>query len=883
MASPDRNPYRPYRIILILSVFMILAFILRVLPFFVTRDQAFFPVFDTDTWYNLRQIEVMVHHFPQYDWFDPFTACPAGKMIDWGPLFPVIASITCIVTGAATRDAIISAAGFVVPLLATLLVPLLFLIGKRIGGTMTGLTAAGLVAVISFPFFTMSSYGMVDHHVAEVLLTSIFFLVYLVTLGSVKDDPDLLTDRKALVRTVALSALAGLIFFLALVTSTTTLLALLVVAAFTVIVGIADFRAGKPSLYLGVLNLIFLAVAIVLLILSGVIREGGLSFSQYSPGLVLVLLAVMAGTLVMVAFSRLFSGFRQYLLGILALVAGAVALCLAVPLFQAVALNAFDLIFGSSVFTVGVQETLPWSFSSAFGAFSVGIFLVAGGLLVLAYRLTRRQDRELVFLAVWSILMLVITVRHQRFLSYFTINAALLAALCITEPFGWKDVRIPDRLRSLCLMAPVKEEEPALQKAPPPGKGGKRKQPARGVPAVPRAPPSLKTFIALLVLVIAIAFAGISMSQDFRFALGAKDREIPPDWLESLQWMSTHTPDPGVDYFGQYDSRTFSYPPTSYGVMAVWDAGHWITFLAHRIPITNPFQDNLAGAGGSAAFFLSDNETSANAIIAADRGRFVITDSGMAVDRFTNLVPWVSGSVDISPYIKWFLVPERGDPSHLDTVHKFDDGYFQTLIVRLQSFDGSLTEPATAEYLRYTIRKPTAQETASATGYSRVVTADQTVTVAQMNSSTPLLPEGPELLPAEYADLYSGSPVNPVRAVPALAHYRLVHESPGNASVIPFPESSPFVVPGMKVVKVFEFVPGARIAGEGIIEVPVVTNTGRAFTYRQASSGGEFTVPYSNTGNPYDVRTTGPYHIVNTTRTFTVSENEVLLGNSVSG
>jgi len=220
---------------------------------------------------------------------------------------------------------------------------------------------------------------------------------------------------------------------------------------------------------------------------------------------------------------------------------------------------------------------------------------------------------------------------------------------------------------------------------------------------------------------------------------------------------------------------------------------------------------------------------------------------------------------------------------HLNTVHKFDDGYFQTLIVKLQSFDGSMTEPTTAEYLRYTIRQPTALETATATGYSRVVTSDQNVTVSEMNTSMPLNPEGPELLPQSYADLYSGSPVNPVRKVPALVHYRLVHESAHNASVTPFPESTPLVVPGMKVVKVFEFVRGAHSAGEGMIELPLVTNTGRTFTYRQESSGGEFIVPYSTTGNPYDVRATGPYHIVGTTRTFSVAEVDVLDGKQVGG
>src|SRR5512137_2664452 len=90
--------YRPQIIVLLLFFFMAMAFILRILPAIVTRDQSFYLVYDTDTWYNLRQIEVMVHHFPQYNWFDPMTAYPSGKQIDWGPLLPFLAAVLCLIT-----------------------------------------------------------------------------------------------------------------------------------------------------------------------------------------------------------------------------------------------------------------------------------------------------------------------------------------------------------------------------------------------------------------------------------------------------------------------------------------------------------------------------------------------------------------------------------------------------------------------------------------------------------------------------------------------------------------------------------------------------------------------------------------------------------------
>ncbi|GAI14766.1 unnamed protein product, partial [marine sediment metagenome] len=44
--------------------------------------------------------------------------------------------------------------------------------------------------------------------------------------------------------------------------------------------------------------------------------------------------------------------------------------------------------------------------------------------------------------------------------------------------------------------------------------------------------------------------------------------------------------------------QKYEYPESSYSVMSWWDYGHWITRIAHRIPISNPFQQ---GASLSAA------------------------------------------------------------------------------------------------------------------------------------------------------------------------------------------------------------------------------------------------------------------------------------------
>jgi dolichyl-diphosphooligosaccharide--protein glycosyltransferase len=125
-----------------------------------------------------------------------------------------------------------------------------------------------------------------------------------------------------------------------------------------------------------------------------------------------------------------------------------------------------------------------------------------------------------------------------------------------------------------------------------------------------------------------------------------------------------------------------------------------------------------------------------------------------------------------------------------------------------------------------------------------------------------------------HATALNPSYFSPIQDVPALQNYRLVHESPTSVS-----KSN---VSDIKYVKVFEYVKGAHIKGNGIIEVPVITNTGRAFTYRQQSVNGEFVVPYATSGSSSDVKTTGNYHIAGTSQSFDVPESAVEQGSAIN-
>ncbi|NLW76794.1 MAG: oligosaccharyl transferase, archaeosortase A system-associated, partial [Methanomicrobiales archaeon] len=108
----------------------------------------------------------------------------------------------------------------------------------------------------------------------------------------------------------------------------------------------------------------------------------------------------------------------------------------------------------------------------------------------------------------------------------------------------------------------------------------------------------------------------------------------------------------------------------------------------------------------------------------------------------------------------------------------------------------------------------------------------------------------------------------PITDVPALGHYRLIYESPTTVAADETHQ--------IKEVKIFERVKGFTLPGTGTIELPITTNQGRNFTWQQKSMNGTFTLPYSTQNNPYEVRATGPYRIIETGKTIEVSEDQIL-------
>jgi dolichyl-diphosphooligosaccharide--protein glycosyltransferase len=112
-------------------------------------------------------VELIIHNFLNYAWFEPMSLYPVGQTIYWGPLFPTIAAVLAMALGMTSRAGIIYLSQFIPPLMAVAMVPVMYLIGKKMDGWKTGLLAAFFLAIIPGQYLQRSLYGYFDHHIAE--------------------------------------------------------------------------------------------------------------------------------------------------------------------------------------------------------------------------------------------------------------------------------------------------------------------------------------------------------------------------------------------------------------------------------------------------------------------------------------------------------------------------------------------------------------------------------------------------------------------------------------------------------------------------------------------------------------------------------------------
>jgi len=704
-----------------------------------------------DPWYHMRLVENLVQHFPHLIAFDPFTLFPSGQTVPFAPFFDLLLGflIWVVALGSPTQHTIETVGAYFPAILGALVTIPVYFIGRELFNRTVGLLSAALIAILPGQFLMRSLLGFTDHHIAEVLFSTIAALFLILAIKRAKEKEISFSHIRSrewrnLKKPLLYALLAGLAAGTYLITWSGGLLFIFIIFAYVVIQYIIDHLRGKSTDYLCIIGVpMFLVALIVAIPFLDFLSGGELMIASLVIGM--LTLPVLSGISRLMAYRDIRRLYYPLALAVLGVV-GIALLYVIDPSLYHTMMSRFQQVFTPSETAQTIAEVIPLfsapGFFLAVYFFTTSFFIapVALSLLIYAELKGRSPERTLTFLIVWSLIMLLAMLGQSRFAYYFAVNVALLTGYLCWKIIDWSWINLREAL-------PVRE-------ALPEGKEGKNKvtqgrkprRPIRGylnarfVRKAPVAIPvaiimfllwgtltserkrerelsrgeqrwerelrrrnrtwqkrSIKEYLSVwhgvagvAMIVFIVAFVpNIGVAIDSGRDIGGPNEA----WYNSLIWMREHTPEPFEDldfYYELYDrppdGERYDYPESAYGVMNWWDYGHWITRIAHRIPSANPFQ---AGAGQTAQFFIAQNESSANKMLDELGSKYVIIDYQMATMIIFVMADW-AGESDLQLLGDYY---QRTAEEVLVLKVFYYPEYYRSTCSRLYNFGGEAVVP----------------------------------------------------------------------------------------------------------------------------------------------------------------------------------------------
>ncbi|HII00177.1 TPA: oligosaccharyl transferase, archaeosortase A system-associated [Methanosarcinaceae archaeon] len=851
MRSPESKKSAHNSKLGIISLIAIIsaAFLMRMLSYTaVTANGRITPV-GFDAFYHMRRIFYTTSNFPEYIRFDSYLNYPSGFEIGWPPLYDLLGAGLALVLGAGNPDThTVELAGALLPvLLGTLTVIPVYVAASALFNRKIGVFSAAIFAVIPVHVYT-SQFGMVDHHVAEVLLSTAAFAFFILALKAARDAglsfaalKNLPSERK-LALPVVFSVCSGACFALLVYTWIGAPILIGFIALYFFLQSVLDLKAGRKSDYLVICSASSLLTVLLLSapLCIGVARPGlELSAMFLSWFQVCYVLALLAGVLLLGAFSayiasRKLDWWYYPALTLFAFGAGLFIL-------RSFSGESYDFVIeglkyfsGKGGILSSISEAGPlffttngeFSLAAVIGNFGLGFPAALAAIFLLG--LEWRGEKflpERVFFLLWTGFAAYLAISQRRFSYLFSVNVVILTAyllMVLFESLGVEN-EVKKLFRTGIKTGNLPEPNPDTGKNPKAKRKvkGKAKENSKAeTKQKAKAARKSKSLLAAskpdyFKLVSALILIGIIFVPCIGIVAGFSKQAvlIDEDWQDSLQWLETSTP--ATSHYTE-PSKT-----PEYGVLSWWDYGNWIVYLAKRPAVSNNFQ---TGVEDSALFFTSGSEEQAKSVLDRLNVKYVITDSKMIEGKFRYIAELAGKNIE--------------------------------------------------DY--YEFRK-----IQSETGYQTTV----------------ILKE--ELKATELYKLHQLDGAS-------LGNLRLVHESVRSTA------------DGNKAgdgntVKVFEYVPGAKLSGTSApnqtvkAELELSSNTGRSFLYYNTATADEngffeIAVPYptENTGNANEAgkgnevaagdggvtaATTSGYTLTageNSTRTgIRVKESDVLNGNRI--
>jgi len=718
----EQNPERKRKFLPIVIVGIILAALCGISLYIriaLPHDQIFVNgavwFRETDAYYYMRNIETLVHNFPHYNSFDPYILFPGGGGALARPFFAwFVGGIILLVKGAASSlHSMEVVAAYMPAILGTLTLIPVYFIGKELFNRWAGVIAAALVAILPGEFLHRSLLGFTDHHIAEVLFSTVCMLFLIMAIKRAREreisfSHVLSRDWSTIIRPLIYTLLVGIFLGLYLLSWQGGLMFIFIIFIYLVIQFVVDHLRRKSTDYLCIVGTPLFIIALLMLL--PLLAKGSLDTISRVSLLIAILVPIILSVISRLMAARTLKPV-YYVLVLVGLTGIGLAVLHALdPSLLGSMLSQFS-VFGQSGAMLTVMEATgllfpqgTFTFSMAWANFTTSFFISFIALVMLAFVVVKERSAHKTLFLVWSVVMLLAVLGQRRFGYYYTLNAALL-----TGYFSWKMLDIAGLSK---LLAKPKELVEAVRKF----KKKKKKQSREGAKPKSFMQPRgvwISVIVVGIVLFFLVIFPSVGLWKDTPTSLGgglyigytkplAQQAPIMDNgWYTACSWLQDkdntgvpNTPDPFGDlgdpnfYYKLYKTP-FQYPESAYGVMSWWDYGYFIMQIGHRIPNANPGQ---AGAVQAGKFFTAQNESAAQAIVEEYNlgTKYVMIDSAMATGKFYAMAEWAGKNVSDFYEVYYLPTEEGGEWRTL-----FYPAFYQSMVIRLYNFDGRAVTPAT--------------------------------------------------------------------------------------------------------------------------------------------------------------------------------------------
>ncbi|SHH53666.1 oligosaccharyl transferase, archaeosortase A system-associated [Halobaculum gomorrense] len=275
---------------------------------FIRDGQVYFN--GNDAWYHLREVRYAVANWPSTMPFDPWTHYPFGTSTgQFGTLYDQLVATAALVVGLGSPSSTLVAKTLLVaPAVFGALVAIpTYLIGKRLGGRLSGLFGAVILMLLPGTFLRRGLVGFADHNIAEPFFQAFAVVAIMVALAVAQRDRPIWELIQAgeldeLKPTLYWSALAGFTIGLYLWTWPPGVLLLGIFAAYVAFQAVSDYAGDRSPDHVAFVAVVSMVVTAVMALVK--FEEASFAPSQFSLIQPTFALATAAGAVFLAFLAR---------------------------------------------------------------------------------------------------------------------------------------------------------------------------------------------------------------------------------------------------------------------------------------------------------------------------------------------------------------------------------------------------------------------------------------------------------------------------------------------------------------------------------------------------------------------------------------------------